>query len=280
MNNNLFWQKLWYNLVLPMIIIAFINFLISFLKTWIVDYLSWKGMIKFTLRFIYSLCLGFHKYALGGMWFIYTLVLIKIVYQYVPKRFLILVFVLCLAGTLAYCHYMSSSWRYKYANAIADVMISMPFFLIGNYLQHLKEWLNKEHDNKLLICAMAVSFVIIVMCARINQHVRLYACDYDQSLLLCLIGGVCGTFGIWAIGKLLGSMPQWCFKLANGTIVILGFSGYFIQPLRDLFNLPPRFDFVTSGIILLLFLPIIIFCERYFPYILGIMRVNAVQQKN
>ena len=75
-----FWNKLWYNLVVPMLIISTINYLYGTLKNGAIDILALK-------YFIIHVFLGFHA-GIGTCWFVYTLILLKIIHQYSPKHVL------------------------------------------------------------------------------------------------------------------------------------------------------------------------------------------------
>ena len=99
-DHRFFWKKLWYNLIIPMILICTISF-------------AWKTQSEirhniFNCENLYMfpilLISGFHK-VLGPMWFVYTLCILKIVFQFLPSKWLY---------TLAFFHLLS---RLRQTNA-------------------------------------------------------------------------------------------------------------------------------------------------------------------
>lgn len=275
-DNRLFFKKLFFNYIIPILIICTVNFVVSLITQLLHEPVTIKTFIKATIKFIFAIFSGFHTYGLGGlgaMWFVYTLIILKILYQFIPKKFHIALFLITLAGTFVLCRYTSLVWRFSHSNAIIDSLLAMPFFLIGDALKRWKTYLHQDYGNKILLLIMAVAFIIVVLCARVNPEVRLYICTYSNSLIICLIGGCAGTIGIWAFSKLLGTIPAFCALMANGTMLILGFHGYMIAPLKELLSLAPIYDPLIALAIVLLFYPFIFLSNRYFPYILGYMRV-------
>ena len=95
-----FWRKLWYNLLLPMLLISVINFLyysVQSLKNGSLE-------IEHVLWFMVNVLLGFHE-GVGECWFVYTLILLKILYQYSPwKNLLCALVVVCLGLAYIYNH--------------------------------------------------------------------------------------------------------------------------------------------------------------------------------
>ncbi len=78
-NLSLFWKKIWYNLVLPLLLISFINYAIGSIFAIIKGNYDVGGLWKFLI----DLLLGFHS-SVGSLWFVYTLILLKIIHQHLP----------------------------------------------------------------------------------------------------------------------------------------------------------------------------------------------------
>ena len=94
-----FWKKLWYNLVVPMLLICLLNFLINIGHT-----LACGGVISaMSIGYFWFQALIGLQSSLGTCWFIYALVIIKIIYQFTPKGSWNLL-LLALFATCAYCY--------------------------------------------------------------------------------------------------------------------------------------------------------------------------------
>ena len=107
----------------------------------------------------------------------------------------------------------------------------------------------------------------------------MYDGTYGKNIVLFFVGGLAGTFVIYAISYLLRNItPKSLVILSKGTIIILGFHQLFIRAYD---YLPDRYhtvlsDYAVSLVILLAFIPIIHLSEKYFPILLG---SRAIKQK-
>ena len=84
---KVFWQKLWWNLVVPMLLFTGINMLYVFLKLYIQGEFSylllWKGPLLAVLGFQGQ---DYNGVGLGAMWFVYTLIVCKVIFQFLPAK--------------------------------------------------------------------------------------------------------------------------------------------------------------------------------------------------
>ena len=271
-DQRLFWRKVWYNFVIPMMLICLLNFLIN-----ISDTMARGGMvsIKSVGYFWFQALIGLQS-SLGTCWFIYSLIIIKIIYQYTPKwvwsLLLVVLFAACAYGynqlDLNLLHPIL-----RKANAAIAVFVTYPCFIVGNYLRTYKDRLNEYQNRWGLGTILVFSLFIVYLCGIYNGDVRIYICGYGYNFLLYLIGFVAGTAFIYAISKFLSdNHPRWMSLTAKGTILIMGFHPWFIPLCRLFFPTPSLLDYVLSALIVAFFLPVTVFAEKYFPLILGKMR--------
>jgi hypothetical protein len=101
----------------------------------------------------------------------------------------------------------------------------------------------------------------------------MFRCDYGGSIFLFLVGGVAGTVMIWALSVLFGCAPKVIAIISRGTIIILGLHKVLID-LVWAFVTPSVLDVVFAALILLLFIPLIIATEKYFPLMAGKYRIK------
>lgn len=80
---KVFWKKILFNLVVPMVIICSTDYLIRSAK----GYVQTSTWSENPLSFIVRLLIGTQG-ALGAFWFVYTLIILKIVFQFTKKPYL------------------------------------------------------------------------------------------------------------------------------------------------------------------------------------------------
>lgn len=273
---GIFFKKCLNSLIIPYFILAFIKcagFIIKNLDN---------------VQSIYSIgaiLSGFHSFdgieGCGNLWFVYTLILLKITYQlsFNNKTLLITLTFLSIIGTWIY-NINGLSWKW----AITNTMLAWPFFMMGNLCSNF--W--KHIFNKLIdrIKEMKVLLkIIIVLCLIFvtyfvgvyNGSAALYKGLYGNSLWLFFIGAITGCLIVLAISVFMDNKKSRCVEtISIGTILILVFHRELLHPLLKLIN-NANVDiitenilmFVSSAIVLLVFIPIIYLVKRFFPIVLG-----------
>lgn len=201
-DNKVFWQKLWWNLIVPMGIIFLVNTAIQFAVQ------MTKG--TFRIEYLYQTpILGLvgmqgNDYEAGGLkalWFVYTLVLCKIIYQYLPQknRTLWLIIINCIMLALAWIVNRRTS---EICNSFVDVLLAMPFFCIGNALRPYKKTISTI-PLKWMPILLIVGVIAIWLCGSYNDIVMLYRCSYGSSIILCFIGAIFGTAALYSVSRTL-----------------------------------------------------------------------------
>ncbi len=269
-NSISFWRKIWYNLAVPMLILSIANFLYK--------YLRWPDDNPVEIHNIYGFVIGLSvgmQNVLGACWFIYTLIVIKILYQFSPKiSYSIAYGCLCLVGAYLYNTISFPDFPYReYPNAIVNVCTAYPFFLFGNILRRYKEVIDEFNNKLYLFVILLIGIAVIYLCGEFNGYVWMYLCGYGNNIPLFLLGGIAGTVSVFALSKLIGRCPRFVEILSIGTILILGVHGKMIDEIR-VWTTPSAFDLFYAALIVLVFVPLTKLALTYFPAILGMMRVN------
>lgn len=275
-DNKLFWKKLWYNLVIPMFIICTMNYLWGAFRGYFLS--SNHSLPENPILFYGKLLIGIHG-ALGAFWFVYTLIILKIVLQYTKMAYSHIIW-LVLFLFMAYVinnfdfevmgkHPLKTAW------SIPNTFVSYPFFIIGHFLRGWKNKLSNYQADRYTFCWILVSLFVIFLCGHNHKYVYLYICGYGDNIILYLIGGLAGSAFIFLISKLLEKF-RWSIitDISIGTTLILGFHGHVISIIRYYFNTASFADFVFSIIIVLTFVPIIRFCKSHLPIIMGKYRIK------
>lgn len=253
-----FWQ-----LFVPTVIMSVIMQLEAFFRCIVMGQsydISWPWFFQWLL-------LG-HRWCMGPCWYFYSLMVMRLVMQFLPEKkyIYIILFVLLSVGAI-----MLHQKGIEVSNANTNVLVCMPFFLIGVLLRPMKNLFSKLHKYYVEVILLAVAIFVVVLCGNFNGYVWMYLCEYGNSFILFIIGGMAGTIMLYVLSLWLGRLPykNMIMTLSKGSIVIIGLH---IVIVRRLMELPNRMwvdDFLLSFSLLLLFIPIIRLVEMFFPILLG-----------
>lgn len=212
---RVFWGKILWNLVVPMGLLFCVNVLFS----GFLHYLHGDLHFDFLWRMPLNALLGFQGEdlsagGLGALWFVYTLVLCRIILQFTPHKreitTLTLLNVVMLIGAI-----IINKHQFRIYSSFANVLLSMPFFTIGYFIRPMKAKLETLRPSWLLMI-MVVGIVGVWLCGRFNDIVYLYCCSYGSSILLCFLGAVSGTATVYAISMLLKSQLADFVRVTGG----------------------------------------------------------------
>lgn len=273
-NNKVFGIKLWWNLALPLILFTSILILYHIIGAY------FDGRFKYKILYespILSLCgfqgLGHPSGGLLRMWFVYTLIICKVILQFTSdnheKTILLILNVFFFIG----CIFLNQNGYYE-ANAIVNVLLAMPFFTIGYYLKPLKGMLSNMPWHSLL-ALVVVSLTITGYCGYYNAPVMLYRCSYGNNLFLCILGGVSGTTIVYVLSFLLKSyLSDFVRVVSGGTLVILAFHYETLKVVNRFINIDGLWRYLEALIILMAFVPIIMFVKKHIPILYGKYRAK------
>ena len=188
-SNSVFWRKIWHNLIVPTIIICVINVVIipSIFSSYQHVDLSFSNIRRLLLYSIIGM-----QNVLETCWFIYTLIILKILHQYIYKLgwriFITIPLLLC---SYLYNHIDLSILHplLNNPNATANVFVAYPFFVLGDFLQRYKIYLNNYHNKSVIFTCSAICLFIVYICGKYNDCVWMYMGGYGNNLILFLIGG-------------------------------------------------------------------------------------------
>lgn len=270
-DGRIFWKKLWYNLVVPMLIIATLNFAFHGFQQLLNGYFHPSDVYWFVRNVLFGMVSGFDT-----LWFVYTLILLKILFQYCfsEKLFYSLTIVM-LALAYVYNHYDLSDCPFflKEPNSIVNILTAFPFFAFGVFVGDFKEKLNEWNNKMMLVIAFVCSSLLLFVCCHFNDYVAMFCCYYGENMLLFLVGGFAGSLMVFGVSKLFGYAPKPIAITSKGTIIILGFHKILINMVRTFFY-PSVLDAVFAILIVLLFIPFIIIIAKFFPLMLGKYRLK------
>lgn len=276
-------KKSCWNLAVPTILIILATHAINY--TW--DFINGQNITELTpphLKGLVLSLLGFHSYngigALGGMWFVYSLFLCRLLLSgicQIRKPFPLLLIINLLF--LFVCHQLQSFYsnNWEYPNAIADTLMGFPLYSIGYLLSAYKKQIYITPLSHSVLLDIP-SVILVFLCWKFNGWVLLYNCRYGNSILLCILGGLAGTVLLYSIARVLEKLnfnKNLVSLLGGGTIIILGFHSFLIQAANHFTSVPhPYLKFGIALLILLAFIPINYFVKKYIPIMWGKYRVG------
>lgn len=256
-------RKCFWQLFVPTVLLSTIMQLEAYLRCMALGTsydVSWPWFFQWLL-------LG-HRWCMGPCWYFYTLIVMRLIMQALPERKWVyaLLFIALSAGAI-----VLHQQDIEVSNANVNVLVCMPFFLIGVFLKPIKQMLNYMHNYWYEAFLLLVAMALVVLCGKQNDCVWMYLCGYGSSFPLFIIGGVAGPLMLYVLSLWLSRLPyrQMVQTLSKGSIFIIGVH---IIIVRRLTELPDRLwveDLLFSVFILLMFIPLIRLAELYFPLLLG-----------
>lgn len=274
---NACFGKMLHNLIIPYFILAFIK-----AAGYIIGHLT-DGQGLWSLLAIVG---GFHQlhdaYGCSNLWFVYTLILIKFVYQLFPCHRL-------LTSLVAICGAVAFNWSgINVAWAVTNMLIALPFFMLGNYLSS-QSWFERLTQNvmslsflwKLLLLFVCIAVTYVV--SYYNGTAKMYEGLYGNYFVLFVVGALFGSALIGLLSLWLNVCDwRWVRITSVGSIITLVFHRELLHPFIKWVNkadmnivMENLTLFLSSVIVLLAFVPIILVVKRFFPVLLG-RRVNNI----
>ena len=264
-------EKTLHNLIIPYFILAFIKaagYMFAHLSDgqWLWSVLAILG--------------GFHElhdaYGCSNLWFVYTLILIKFIYQLLPN-YRLLLSCFCIGGAVAYNQYESDlAW------SAVNMLLAFPFFMLGNYFASQKRF--EEINAKLSSVNWGLWMLLLAGCIALtytisywNDTAKMYEGHYGESFWLFSLASLTGSAIIYLLSVRLNGIDwKWVRISSLGSIVTLVFHRELLHtPIKlvknsdmDIFSANLAL-FFSSALVLIAFVPIIMIVKRVLPVVLG-----------
>lgn len=225
---------------------------------------------------------GFHSLndapGCSNLWFVYSLVIVKLLFQVSSGKRDIALAMACLAGAVVYNDILHLEWRW----AVSNCLLAYPFFIIGNslrdkdILQRLVTSARQYRYGAALAAALLIAVTYIV--GTQNGQAKLYMGQYANNVGLFAIGALTGSMAVFVLSALLDGVRLKITRvISSGTIVILVFHRELLHPLlkeigkTDTSSLLTvnTLVFVSAIIVVMAFYPIILLVKRFIPIVMG-----------
>ena len=262
--------------LIPMIIILFSISIIRYPT--VVD--RFDGELNF-LQYIIGILKGKFEY-LGTFWFVYTLILNRIIHNFLLNRNrLQIVFSFMCILTLLILRNLYTIQDYPLASYA--VLLTFPFFEFGYYINR-KDLINYNYINKstkILLIVLCFSLILIYVIGWFNGIPYIYNNYYGKSILLLTLTSFVGFFVCKLLAQKMSLISGPKVKkivniMSRANIIVLGFHGYLIVYFNLIFEginglYLCLFQIFASIMIMILFIPVdIAYCKYIEPILLKI----------
>lgn len=127
-SNKIFWNKIIFNLFIPMFLMSIINHIFKFRNAIFIG----EYNFDYTIQFIQDFAIGKH-YVLGACWYIYILILIKIIFQYSSSHKIVIILTGCIAPFISIVidNEFNTLPIFNKAIIFQTLFLAYPLFIIG-----------------------------------------------------------------------------------------------------------------------------------------------------
>lgn len=256
-------KKAFWQLFVPTIILSLIMQLEMYLRC-----LALGEEYGFFRPWFFKWLLLGHRWCMGPCWYFYSLIVMRLIMQILPeKKWVYAILFIILSFGAIYLNHIGI----HVSNANVNVLVCMPFFLIGVFLKSLKSILSELRNYYAESAIFLVSITLVAVCAHYNGYVWMYLCEYGNNYALYILGGMSGTSMLYVVSLWLSRLPyrNMIMTLSKGSILIIGLH---IIIVRRFTELPDRMweeDLLLAFLLLLAFVPLVRLAELFFPILLG-----------
>ena len=196
------WNKVLVGLIIPFLALWCFNLVINAIRD--------PSILTLT-HFIDAL-LGYHS-ALGTLWFVYNLIIIKFLLLISTNLIRWLLFALCLIATILLDYY-----EYYRGMAIVTIWGCYIFLFLGNLFKSFQNnipYINKR--NRLIVAIIALIVVFLVA----NETLLMFIGDYNHNVFLSIFLAILGILSISFFSSLFSSTPHELYIISSGSMIIL-----------------------------------------------------------
>lgn len=269
-------KKNWHSLILPYLLLCLIKDFSHIIK----HYDDFQELILMPI----GVLSGFHTFfdapAAKNLWFVYTLILLKIIFQLVGNKKLNLIIALMLSVVGIYiCHI----YNYHPMWAVTNTFLALPFFMLGymistnaHCVDEIVTWIKGK--SKILISFAFVALIALQFyVSQFNGDAWMFCGEFGNNVVMFYLFGILGTIAVFLISAMLDNLRyKFVALISVGSLVILQFHRDLYHPIGKLFKQldlgvadEALLTLLASMIVVMLFVPITMLLQKIFPVILG-----------
>jgi len=253
------WKKIWYSLIIPLALLFFVNNLIG-------SYHSSK--ILFDLGYYFDALCGKHS-AIGTLWFVYDLIIVKFIFLISNKFIRSLLFCISLVVTFALDHYDMHA-----ANPLITIWGGYVFLWIGSLFKANQHNLPHLSTHNRFLLAIILTIIVFVSA---KNPLYMFIGEFNHCVFLSILLALLGISAISLWGSLFHQTPYELYVISIGSIVVMAEHAW----LLNIFNPNTYFSKILCSIcIMLFFVGIIPFLTRYCPLLFGVKHSFSTYYQN
>lgn len=271
-NWKVFWRKNFNGLIVPFLLLSILINL-----PYIFSNVS-DGHRLFSL--LTGIIFGFHSIdGMNGclnMWFVYCLLVVKVVFQLSSKtRWLGVVTILCVVGMMLY-HYCGFHIKW----AVSNVLYAYPYFVLGYWFKakNIVNVITKNLHDWRWNCSVSIASVATAFIASYNGIAYTYEGGVGKSLIIMVFCSLINILAMIRLSYAFQSFKEQDIRtISKGSILILAFHLVLVYPIARLvghflkdYPVIESFAFVISSLcICIAFIPFICFVHKHLPILMG-----------
>lgn len=156
--------------------------------------------------------------------------------------------------------------------AFSSSMMAFPIMVVAYEFKNFLDSRTYKKSIFILLFSLTIAiFSYAINCS--NGRCDIDSVNYGESLILYYLDAIASSIFLYTLFDKIKHFRRIIYKISVGAVIIVGFHmtiAYYVKKLFWGVESPDILIAVISSIIVLvLCYPIIIFCERYFPIILG-----------
>lgn len=274
---SVFWRKICRSLIIPYFSLSIIRVGINWAMV-----PTWQPLDKIWLVVVGWLA-GFNCWhnipCCAELWFVYVLILIKIIFQFSKAHWKSLAVIGVLAILYAYFVPKYIVFPQDTFWSVLGLGLGMLFYLTGYIFRRFhRRFLDKERWWHIATLTV-LSGVLCWLCGNWNGYSGIGIGLYGQYLSLCLLGGICGTLFIYGLCKTLDTLfMRWLHHdlayirwHSSASIVVLAWHIPFVIRLlhHPLSPYPEINACLCAALIQIAFTPLLWIIISYVPVLVG-----------
>lgn len=190
---DIFLKKISMQLIIPMLLLGLTYNLLQAVQNFFQGTFSFEILIKS----LFGIIVGYQP-ALSGLWFVYTLILTKVISNILSEKLKPIIAI----GFLLISIYLNEYTEAIYHNCFANILLAYPLYYLGEFISKHKNRINGL-SNKIILCCITITGAIGVIISGLNNEtVWMYMGQYGTNMFYFLLGGISGTIMIYGICKL------------------------------------------------------------------------------
>lgn len=266
------WKRMIIAFAIPVLLVSIVAFFIKYILGEIT--LSSLTM-PMLLKLIFCYRYGLEVHLFEGIWFIWALVGLRLMFGDITmKRSSVFFYIPIALVAITYMTFENSLVSIDSLFGgyyLGRIIPSLPFFCFGLSLRD-REWTPRKISKFWIITPIIFIFILMPI---LNGRCDIYGNNYGKSYLIAALNAFLSSLLLFWLTNYF-PVNKYVITISKGTLIILGIHMHILHILDRL--LPDIISFSFPFITIVLCYYLIIFCERFFPIMLGKLKYTSIKR--